>query len=107
MSNINSTEVATTITRDITDFEKGTENIYESIAVMAKRSNQISAEIKEELNSKLQEFNTATDTLEEIFENREQIEISRQYERMPKSTIVAAEEFLAGKIYHRNPAKDK
>jgi DNA-directed RNA polymerase subunit K/omega len=106
-TNLSTSEVATTVTRDVTDFEKGTDNVYESIAIMAKRANQISADVKEELNSKLQEFNTATDTLEEIFENREQIEISKFYEKLPKSTLVAAKEFLDGKIYHRNPAREQ
>ena len=100
-------EVATTITRDVTEFEKGTNNVYESIAIMSKRANQISAETKEELNNKLQEFATSTDTLEEIYENREQIELSKHYEKLPKATLVAAQEYLDGKIYHRNPAREK
>jgi DNA-directed RNA polymerase subunit K/omega len=106
MSNFKS-DVNTTVTRDATDFEKGTDNIYESVVVMAKRANQISAEIKEELNGRLQEFQVPTDSLEEIFENREQIELSKHYERLPKPTIVAEEEFLEGKIYHRNPAREQ
>ena len=97
----------TTVTRNITDFEKGTGNIYESLAVVSKRANQISAQLKEELNDQLQEFNIPTETLEEVFENREQIEISKQYERMPKPTLIAAKEFLEGKIYYRNPAKEE
>ena|SRR5207248_1646234 len=97
---------STTVTRNVTDFEKGTGNIYESLVVISKRANQLSAQLKEELNDELQEFNIPTDTLEEIFENREQIEISKQYERMPKPTLIAAKEFLDGKIYHRNPAKE-
>jgi len=99
-------DASTTVTRNITDFEKTTENIYESVVVMSKRANQISSEIKEELNSKLEEFNTAMDSLEEIFENREQIELSKQYERMPKPTLISTKEFLEGKIYFRNPAKE-
>jgi DNA-directed RNA polymerase subunit K/omega len=99
-------DASTTVTRNVTDFEKTTENIYESVVVMSKRANQISAEIKEELNSKLEEFNTAMDSLEEIFENREQIELSKQYERMPKPTLISTKEFLEGKIYFRNPAKE-
>ena len=99
-------ETTTTVTRNVTDFEKGTGNIYESLVIISKRANQISAELKEELANELAEFNTPTDTLEEIFENREQIEISKHYERMPKPTLVAAQEFLDNKIYHRNPAKD-
>jgi DNA-directed RNA polymerase subunit K/omega len=97
----------TTTTRNITDFEKGTGNVYESLAIISKRANQISAQLKEELNDQLQEFSIPTDTLEEVFENREQIEISKQYERMPKPTLIAAKEFLEGKIYHRNPAKEE
>ena len=73
---------------------------------LAKRANQISNEIKEELNGKLSEFNTTADTLDEIFENREQIEISKYYERLPKPTLIAAQEFLENKIYHRNPSKE-
>src|SRR6187455_178081 len=100
-------DVTTTITRNITDLEKDTSNIYESIAIIAKRANQISSQLKEELNDKLSEFNTSTDTLEEIFENREQIEISKHYERLPKPTLVATQEFLEDKIYSRNPAKEQ
>ncbi len=75
--------------------------------IMAKRSNQISTELKSELNQKLQEFASYTDNLEEVFENREQIEISKYYERLPKPTLIAVEEFLQGEIYYRNPAKEK
>ena len=105
MSNYKS-DVVTTITRDITDFEQDTLNVYESVVIIAKRANQISNEIKEELNGKLSEFNTSSDTLDEVFENREQIEISKYYERLPKPTLIAAQEFLENKIYHRNPAKE-
>lgn len=97
----------TTVTRDLVDFVKDTGNIYESVAIMGKRANQISVEMKEELKSKLEEFSTSTDNLEEMFENREQIEISRYYERLPKPTLIAAQEFEEGKIYFRNPAKEK
>ena len=82
-------------------------NIYEAIVIMAKRSNQIAKEMKDELTSKLEEFATTQDNLEEIFENREQIEISKYYESLPKATIVAIEEFLANKVYFRNPAKEE
>ena len=99
-------DVSTTVTRDMKALEKKTGNIYESIAVMAKRANQIAAEMKEELNGKLSEFTTSGDNLEEIFENREQIEISKHYERLPKPTLIAAQEFLEDKIYARNPAKE-
>ena len=95
-----------TITRDMRDFEKGTDNTFETIAIIAKRANQIGADIKEELNSKLAEFATSSDNLEEIFENREQIEISKFYEALPKPVSMAVEEYLNDKIYFRNPAND-
>jgi len=96
-----------TVTRDLVDFVKDTNNIYESVAIMGKRANQISVEMKDELKAKLEEFSSSTDNLEEMFENREQIEISRYYERLPKPTLIAAQEFEEGKIYFRNPAKEK
>jgi len=96
----------TTVTRDLHSYEKGTENIYESLVVMSKRANHIGSEMKEELHNKLAEFTSSTDNLEEIFENREQIEISKFYEKLPKPTLIALQEFLDDKIYHRNPAKD-
>lgn len=96
-----------TVTRDLVNFVKDTDNIYESVAIMGKRANQISVEMKDELKAKLEEFSTTTDNLEEMFENREQIEISRYYERLPKPTLIAAQEFEEGKIYFRNPAKEK
>ena len=96
----------TTVTRDVRQLDVNTGNIYESIAILAKRANQISTEMKEELISKLQEFASHTDNLEEVFENREQIEISKYYERLPKSAAISIQEFLDKKIYHRNPAKD-
>ena len=97
---------STTITRDVRGLESKTGNIYETITVIAKRSNQISAEIKEELTNKLAEFATHTDNLEEIFENREQIEVSKFYERLPKASLVATQEFIENKIYSRNPSKE-
>ena len=99
-------DVSSTVTRNTVEFEKGTENIYESLVVVSKRANQISAELKEELNGKLSEFNQQSDNLEEIFENREQIEISKYYERLPKPTLIALQEFSEDKIYHRNPSND-
>jgi DNA-directed RNA polymerase subunit K/omega len=96
----------TTVTRDLRHMESITGNIYESISIVAKRANQIGVNVKEELNSKLSEFATSSDNLEEIFENREQIEISRHYERLPKPTLVAISEFQDGKVYFRNPAKE-
>ena len=76
------------------------------MAIIAKRANQISADMKSELSKKLQEFASNNDNLDEIFENREQIEISRYYEKLPKPTLIATQEFREGKIYFRNPAKD-
>ena len=96
-----------TVTRDVRELWKETGNIYESVAIIAKRANQISIEIKQDLNKKLQEFASYNDSLEEVFENREQIEISRYYEKLPKPTLIAADEFLHHNIYFRNPAKDK
>lgn len=96
----------TTVTRDLRQIDGPTGNIYESVAIIAKRANQISAELKEELTGKLNEFATHTDNLEEVFENREQIEISKHYERLPKPVSIALQEFLEGKIYYRNPAKE-
>ena len=101
-----STAPTNTVTRDVMDLCKDTENIYESVAIIGKRANQISADTKAELNKKLQEFASPTDTLDETFENREQIEISRFYERLPKPTLMATEEFIEGKIYYRNPSKE-
>lgn len=93
----------TTTTRDLRSLDGKTGNIYESIAIISKRANQISAEMKEELTNKLAEFASNTDNLEEIFENREQIEISKYYERLPKPSLIAIQEFFDDKIYHRNP----
>ena len=90
----------TTVTRDLRNLEGTTGNIYESIAIIAKRANQIGLNVKEELNAKLSEFATSSDNLEEIFENREQIEISKHYERQPKPTLVAINEYQEGKVYH-------
>lgn len=98
---------ANTVTRNLNDLCKDTGNIYESVAIIAKRSNQISTEIKTDLSKKLAEFASYNDNLEEVFENREQIEISRYYEKLPKSNLLATQEFIEGKIYYRNPAKDR
>jgi acetyl-CoA carboxylase alpha subunit len=91
---------------NVVDFEKDTNNIYESIAVLAKRSNQIGLDLKEELNEKVDEFQTQNDTLEEVFEIREQIEVARFYERLPKPTLLAIHEFLHDEVYMRNPLKE-
>jgi len=89
------------ITRDVDKIAASTGNLYESVVVIAKRARQISVNIKEELNNKLAEFATTVDNLEEVFENREQIEISKYYERLPKPTSSATEEFLEGKVMYR------
>jgi DNA-directed RNA polymerase subunit K/omega len=94
------------VTRDIRRFDGPTGNIYEAVSIISKRANQISSELKEELSGKLQEFTTHTDNLEEVFENREQIEISKHYERLPKPALIAIQEFLEDKVYYRNPAKE-
>ena len=85
---------------------KDTGNVYESVVIISKRANQISAEIKQDLSKKLAEFASYNDSLEEVFENREQIEISRYYEKLPKPALLATEEFLDGQIYWRDPSKD-
>jgi DNA-directed RNA polymerase subunit K/omega len=95
------------VTRNKDDFYNQTGNIYETVAILSKRSNQIAVELKTELEQKISEFATTTDNLEEIFENREQIEIARFYERLPKPTLIATHEFLNHKIYFRNPMKEK
>lgn len=94
------------VSRDIRKFDGQTGNIYEAVAIMSKRANQISTELKEELTAKLQEFGSNNDNLEEIFENREQIEVSKFYEKLPKPSLIAVQEFLEEKIYYRNPAKN-
>ena len=98
---------SSTITRDLRELDVKTDNIYESLVIMSKRANQISNNVKEELHQKLSEFASANDNLEEVFENREQIEISKYYEKMPKPSLVAIQEFLEDKIYYRNPAKEQ
>ena len=95
-----------TVTRDIMNLCKETGNIYESIAIIGKRANQISTEIKQELSQKLQEFASSNDNLDEVFENREQIEISRYYEKLPKPSLIATQEFIDGKIYFRLPTAE-
>ncbi len=94
------------VTRQKDQFYVGTGNIYETVAVLSKRANQISTEMKEELHKKIGEFTSASDNLEEVFENREQIEIARFYERLPKPTLIAVHEFLNEQIYFRNPHKE-
>lgn len=89
------------ITRDLDKIAEQTGNVYQSVVVVSKRARQIAVNIKEELNNKLAEFATTVDNLEEVFENREQIEISKFYERLPKPTTTATEEFIEGKLSHR------
>ena len=95
-----------TVTRDMIELSEDTGNVYETVAIIAKRANQIAADMKRDLEKKLQEFASLNDNLEEISENREQIEISRYYEKLPKPTLIAAEEYVEHKIYYRNPATD-
>ncbi|WP_422091529.1 DNA-directed RNA polymerase subunit omega [Tenacibaculum ovolyticum] len=92
-----------TITYNKEAIEAPTENIYEAISVIAKRANQINSDLKKELVDKLDEFATYNDSLEEVFENKEQIEVSKFYERLPKPHAIAVDEWLNGKIYHRTP----
>lgn len=94
------------ITRDNQDILEPTGNLFESIAIVGKRARQVSSNQKEELNAKLAEFASSVDNLEEIFENREQIEISRFYERMPKPSTTAIEEFLNGELNFRMPEEE-
>jgi DNA-directed RNA polymerase subunit K/omega len=108
MSNTTKAAIPTsTVTRDVRELDKITDNIYESIVIISKRANQIANNLKEELHGKLAEFASSNDNLEEVFENREQIEISKHYERMPKPTLIAVDEFLNNKIYFRNPSKEQ
>ena len=95
------------VTRNIEDFTNGTKNVYETVAVLSKRANQISLEMKEELNQKISEFASTTDNVEEVFENREQIEIAKYYEHLPKPSLIAIHEYLNEEIYFRNPHKER
>lgn len=96
-----------TITRDMMSLSADTGNIYETVRIIGKRSNQIAVEMKQDLDRKLQEFASYSDNLEEVFENREQIEISKYYEKLPKPVLIASQEYSEGKVYYRNPSKDK
>ena len=93
----------TTVTRNLDELYAPTGNIYETTVIVAKRANQISVEMKQELNRRLEDFSSYTDNLEEVFENREQIEISRLYEKMPKASLIALQEFMDNEIYYRCP----
>ena len=96
-----------TISRDVVSLSKDTENIYETVMIIAKRANQIAQETKQELEAKLQEFAVYTDENQEVFENEEQIELSRQYERLPKPTLVAAKEYEDGELYYNIAGRNK
>ena len=96
-----------TVTRDMIELSKDTGNVYETVCIIAKRSNQIAGEMKHDLEKKLQEFTSINDNLEEVSENREQIEISRYYEKLPKATLIATQEYIENKTHYRNPAKEK
>ena len=107
MDNKKTNAPTTTVTRNLMELCEDTGNIYETVAIIGKRANQIAAEMKNDLSKKLQEFASYNDNLEEVFENREQIEISRYYEKLPKPTLIATQEYIEGKVYYRNPAKEK
>lgn len=96
-----------TVTRDMIELSEDTGNVYETVCIIAKRANQISMEMKHDLEKKLQEFASLNDNMEEVSENREQIEISRYYEKLPKPTLIAAQEYTEHKLHFRNPAKDR
>ncbi len=102
----NTNAARTTETRNVEELEVQTGNLYEAITIIGKRANQISVEMKEELSAKLQEFATTQDNLEEIFENREQIEISKFYERLPKPHAIATQEMLEDRVYFRRADTD-
>ncbi len=103
---LNSSTASVVETKSLVDIKGRTGNLYESIAIIAKRANQINITLKEELHNKLEEFATHTDSLEEVHENKEQIEISRAYEKMPNPAILATQEFMDEKIYYRKNDSD-
>lgn len=96
-----------TVTRDMIELSQDTGNVYETVCIIAKRADQIAAEMKHDLEKKLQEFASLNDNLEEISENREQIEISRYYEKLPKPTLIATQEYVDHRLYYRTPGTDK
>lgn len=107
MNDLKNTQApVTTVTINRDEFDSQTGNIYEAISIVAKRAGQINADIKKELLEKLEEFATYSDSLEEVFENKEQIEVSKFYEKLPKPHALAIQEWLEDKIYHRNTEKD-
>ena len=97
----------TTVTRDMIDLSQQTGNVYETVCIIARRANQIAAQMKSDLEKKLQEFAPYNDTLEEVSENREQIEISRYYERLPKPTLIATQEYIDHKLFFHKSNKDR
>lgn len=101
------TAAKTTITRDVNLLDKETGNVYESVHILGKRANQIAVEVKEELSAKLEEFTISGENLEEVYENREQIEVSKFYERMPKPSAIAIEEMMEGRIVFRRPGEEE
>ena len=96
-----------TVTRNMMDLCEDTGNVYETVVIIGKRANQIAVEMKNDLSKKLQEFASYNDNLEEVFENREQIEISRYYEKLPKPVLIATQEYIEGKVMYRNLVKEK
>lgn len=106
-SNSKNRPTTSIITRNLTDFSDLTGNVYESVAMLTKRANQIASDQKRELHKKIDEFSSTIDTMDEIFENREQIEVVRRYEQMPKPTLTATKEYLDSELYYRNPNKEQ
>ncbi|MCR5821528.1 MAG: DNA-directed RNA polymerase subunit omega [Bacteroidales bacterium] len=96
----------TAITRNTAEFSQQTENIYETVAMLTKRANQIAADEKRELRKKIDEFASHNEGMDDYYENREQVEVVRHYEQMPKPTLEATEEYLDHDLYYRNPAKE-
>ena len=107
MNNKHMNAAKTTITRDVSQLDKETGNVYEAVAILGKRANQISVQIKEELSAKLEEFAVSGENLEEVYENREQIEVSKHYERMPKPAAMAIHELQQGQLYFRREGEEQ
>lgn len=98
---------STTVTRNVFELTAPTGNIYETVVILAKRANQVGLEMKEELNKKIEEFAIPSDNLEEVYENREQIEIARYYESLPKPTLIAINEYVRGQVFFKMPDTEK
>jgi len=94
------------VTRNLSELDASTGNIYETVVLLSKRANQIGNSVREELHQKINEFASSTDSLEEVFENREQIELAKFYEHLPKPTLISINEFLNGRVYYKNPNKE-